>query len=243
MMDQRAGHGRGLARGGIFCELLDGFAVPAARRAGAFFIVSLWVLPSITTLVRKSAAIRYTCSERITKEFTMATRHSSEMGTDGALGQKLTAWSRPLLAGALAAGVIALGASSAVAASPVGSPVSHPSTAWSHSTSASMMIGTSMGIMLGTTAPMMTICTEMGTMPNARTTMMSRTHTTMTSLTRSGASTGMMTGTGTATPPATSTGTGTGMMSGTSTATPPATRTGTSTSTMNGTSTGAGMMG
>jgi hypothetical protein len=147
----------------------------------------------------------------------MTTRHSSEMGTDGALGQKLTAWSRPLLAGALAAGVIALGASSAVAASPVGSPVSHPSTAWSHSTS------TSMGIMLGTTAPMMTICTEMGTMPNARTTMMSRTHTTMTSLTRSGASTGMMTGTGTATPPATSTGT--------------------STSTMNGTSTGAGMMG
>jgi hypothetical protein len=174
-------------------------------------------------------------SKRITKEFKMTTGHSTEMGTNGALAQKVTAWSRPLLAGALAAGVIALGASSAVAASPVGSPVSGPSTAWSHSTNASMMSGTSMGIMLGTTAPMMTICTEMGTMPHASPTMMSRTGTTMTSHTSSATRTRMMSGTSTATPPDTSTGTGTGtgMMSSTSTATPPTTSTGT----------GTGMMG
>src|SRR5664280_2602393 len=152
---------------------------------------------------------------QIKKEFKMTAGNSNEMGTDGALGQNVTAWSRPLLVGALAAGVIALGASIAVAASPVGSPSSGPSTAWGHGTNTSMMSGTSMGMMLGTTARMMTTFTRTGTMPHASTRMMSRTSTT----------TPRRTGTGTGT------GTGTTMMSGTSTATPPATGTGTGTDT------------
>ncbi|HEY5247166.1 MAG TPA: hypothetical protein VIJ15_01765, partial [Dermatophilaceae bacterium] len=84
----------------------------------------------------------------------------------------MTALRRPLLVGALAAGMIAIGASTALAASPLGSPPPLPSTMSGQGMSTSMMNGTSMGIMLGTTATMMN-GTSMGTMHGTTATMMS----------------------------------------------------------------------
>jgi hypothetical protein len=69
----------------------------------------------------------------------MTVRYSSEIDTFGARRQKMTAFRRPLIVGALAAGVIALGASTAVAAGPLGSPSPGPSTVWGQGTSSSMM--------------------------------------------------------------------------------------------------------
>jgi len=96
----------------------------------------------------------------------MTAWYSGEMGTITARGRKVVTLRRPLLAGALAAGVIALGASTAVAASPLGRASSAPAAVWGHGTNTTMMSGTSMGIMLGSSAPMMR-CIRMGTMPNA----------------------------------------------------------------------------
>lgn len=137
------------------------------------------------------------------KELTMTTWYSSEIDTVSARPQKVTALRRPLLVGALAAGMIAIGASTALAASPLGSPSPRPSTAWGQGMSTSMMSGTSMGMMLGTTASMMSGA-SMGTM-HGTTSMMS------------GASRSMMGSHGTSPPPASSTGTTTGMMGSTST--------------------------
>ena len=104
----------------------------------------------------------------------MTAWYSGEMGTMSAWGRKVITLRRPLLVGALAAGVIALGASTAMAASPLGSASSAPSAVWGHGTNTTMMSGTSMGIMLGSSAPMMS-CIRMGTMSNAGTAMMSGT--------------------------------------------------------------------
>ena len=48
---------------------------------------------------------------QIKKEFKMTARYGNEMGTYGARRQKVITLRRPLIIGALAAGVIALGAS------------------------------------------------------------------------------------------------------------------------------------
>jgi len=80
----------------------------------------------------------------------MTAWYSSEIGTVSARRQKVTAVRRPLLVGALAAGMIAIGASTALAASPLGSPSPGPSTAWGQGMNTSMMSGTSMGTMHGT---------------------------------------------------------------------------------------------
>ena len=58
----------------------------------------------------------------------MMTRHSNELGSISARRRKKTAMRRPLLVGALAAGVIALGTSTAMAAGPIASPSPGPST-------------------------------------------------------------------------------------------------------------------
>lgn len=124
----------------------------------------------------------------------MAVWHRSEMGTIGSLGQKLTTWKRPLLVGTFAAGVIALGASTAMAATPLGSPSPGPSTVWGQHTSTSMMSGTSMGIMLGTSDSMMS-GTGMGIMPRACDSMMSHTSASTPPTAIKGTGTLMMTGT------------------------------------------------
>jgi len=71
------------------------------------------------------------------------TRNGNEMGSIGARRQKMTAVRRPLLIGALTAGVIALVASTAVAVGPIGGPSSGPSMM--HGTGANMMSGTGSG--------------------------------------------------------------------------------------------------
>ncbi len=57
----------------------------------------------------------------------MMSRYGNEMGSTGARGKKVAAMRRPLLVGALTAGVIALVASAAVAVGPIGDPSSGPS--------------------------------------------------------------------------------------------------------------------
>jgi hypothetical protein len=100
---------------------------------------------------------------QIKKELKMTAWYSSEIGNIGARRQKVTGLRRPLLVGALAAGVIAIGASTALAASPLGMPSPPPSTTGGQGTAASMMSGTSMGTMHGTAASMMS-GTSIGTM-------------------------------------------------------------------------------
>jgi len=86
----------------------------------------------------------------------MRTRYGYEMISIGAKGKKKTVLLRPLLVGALAAGVAALGVSAAVAAgSHIGpSPVTSGRTMTS--TAAPMMTGTTAPTMTATTAPTMT---------------------------------------------------------------------------------------
>jgi hypothetical protein len=74
------------------------------------------------------------------EEFIMMARHGNEMGSIGTRGKRLTAMRRPLLVGALTAGVVALGVSTAVAVGPLGDPSPAPSTSGGQGTS--MMSGT-----------------------------------------------------------------------------------------------------
>lgn len=126
----------------------------------------------------------------------MTARYGNEMGTYVARRRKVITLRRPLIIGALAAGVIALGASTAVAAGPLGRPSPETSAVCGHGASASMMSGSSMATMHRASASMMS-------------------GTSMRTMHRTSAS--MMSGTSMATPPATSTGMATSMMSGTST--------------------------
>jgi hypothetical protein len=171
----------------------------------------------------------------------MLPRHSNEMGMLGARGQKLTALRRPLKVGFLATVVIALGASTASAAVPLGSAsprpwmVQCPGTSLMSRThmgimpdmSSGMMIAESMGIVPGMSSGMIR-AVSMGTVPGTRT---------MTG-TSTGAGTSMMTGT--------STGAGTSMMTGTTADTTAGTTAGTGTVTgtsmMTGTTAGTNMM-
>jgi hypothetical protein len=109
---------------------------------------------------------------QIKKEFKMTAWKSSEIGTIRARRQQVTAFRRPLLVGALAAGVIAIGASTALAASPLGDPPPLPATAGAHSTTANMMSDASMRTMHGSTANMMSDA-SMRTMHGSTANMMS----------------------------------------------------------------------
>lgn len=92
----------------------------------------------------------------------MLAQDHSKMCSIGAREQRKTARRRPWLVGALAIGVVTLGASAAVAVGTVGSPPPAPSATGGHGTSmmrgTSTMSGTSMmpvtgtGIMSGTSA-------------------------------------------------------------------------------------------
>ena len=93
----------------------------------------------------------------------MMVQYGSEMGTYGARRPKRSTLRRPLIIGALAAGVIALGASTAVAADPLGSPSPGPVAMWGQGTSTGMMDGASMGTMHRTNTGMMDGA-SMGTM-------------------------------------------------------------------------------
>lgn len=95
----------------------------------------------------------------------MTARYGNEMGTYGARRRKMITLRRPLIIGALAAGVIALGASTAVAAGPLGRPSPEPSAVCGQGASASMMSGTSMGTMHRANASMMS-GTSTGEMPS-----------------------------------------------------------------------------
>lgn len=68
------------------------------------------------------------------------TKKSNELGAIGATGRKATVVRRPLLVGVLAAGAIALGASTAVAVGPFGDS-SGPSTMRGQGSTADMMKG------------------------------------------------------------------------------------------------------
>ena len=75
-------------------------------------------------------------------------RYGNEMGSTGARGKKVAAMRRPLLVGALTAGVIALVASAAVAVGPIGDPSSGPSR-MGGSGAANMMGGSGAANMMG----------------------------------------------------------------------------------------------
>jgi len=83
----------------------------------------------------------------------MMARYGKEMGSIGARGQKRTAMRRPLLVGALAAGVVALGAATAVAVGPLGSPSPSPSITGGQTVSIFPGTGTSMMGRTGTASP------------------------------------------------------------------------------------------
>ena len=81
-------------------------------------------------------------------------RYGNEMGSTGARGRKVAAMRRPLLVGALTAGVIALVASAAVAVGPIGDPSSGPSR-MGGSGAVNMMGGSGANMMGGSGANMM----------------------------------------------------------------------------------------
>jgi hypothetical protein len=80
------------------------------------------------------------------------TRYGNETGSIGARSKRMTALRRPLLIGALTAGVITLGVSAAVAVGPLGSPSPEPSTPVGQRTS--MMGGAGMMGEMGSSATM-----------------------------------------------------------------------------------------
>ena len=84
----------------------------------------------------------------------MMSRYGNEMGSTGARGRKVAAMRRPLLVGALTAGVIALVASAAVAVGPIGDPSSGPSR-MGGSGAVNMMGGSGANMMGGSGANMM----------------------------------------------------------------------------------------